>query len=285
MSTKQRGSAWSIALAFNLYKIFGYKFIYYIMYPVTFFYFLFANNVKKSLRNYYKNINQEFTLRVYFEHLRMFAICMVDRFITKVDAKSYVFKYDNIDVPTKLLNEGTILLCSHFGGWAASSSSSHVNNRVNVVMQEVLLEGIKKIEQNIDTQDNVNIIDLNKGMISVSIEIANALIKNEIVAIMGDRSSNDKAGILVDFFGKKASFNKNPFQIAYKMKKPILVYFIILTGMQEYKVEYITIQLNQEKEQETAISEAVNEYVKKFEIIIKEYPNQWFNFYEFWENK
>ena len=50
MTTKQRGSGWSIKLAFNLYKLFGYKFIYIIMYPVTFFYFIFASNVKESLK-------------------------------------------------------------------------------------------------------------------------------------------------------------------------------------------------------------------------------------------
>jgi len=283
MKTKQRGSGWSIALVFNLYKLFGYKFIYYLMYPVTFFYFIFASNIKASLKIYYKNIGQEFNNKIYFEHLRVFAICMVDRFITKADAKSYSFEYDNIEIPTKILNDGTILLYSHFGGWAASSNSSHVKNKVNIVMQEVLLDEIKEIEDSLEAKENINVIDLNQGMISVSVQIANALMDNEIVAIMADRASNEKGIIETEFFKKKAKFNKNPFQIAYKMDKPILVYFIILQGIQKYKVEYLVINLDKTKNEEEAIEIALDQYVKKYEEVIVNHPNQWFNFYNFWE--
>ncbi|RXI36542.1 lipid A biosynthesis acyltransferase, partial [Arcobacter cloacae] len=111
----------------------------------------------------------------------------------------------------------------HFGGWAASTNASHVNNKLNIVMQEVLLEGIKKIEDSLPVKESINIIDLNKGTIRVSVEIANALMNNEIVAIMGDRASNKKAEIEIDFFKRKANFNKNPFAIAYKTDKTILI--------------------------------------------------------------
>ncbi|AXH11258.1 lysophospholipid acyltransferase family protein [Halarcobacter bivalviorum] len=285
MKTKQRGSGWSIALVFNLYKLFGYKFIYILMYPVSFFYFIFATNVKKALRDYYQTINIKFTNRIYFKHLRFFAICMVDRFISKVDVKSYTFNYDDITKMTEILNKGTILLCSHFGGWAASTNASHVNNKLNIVMQEVLLEGIKKIEDSLPVKESINIIDLNKGTIRVSVEIANALMNNEIVAIMGDRASNKKAEIEIDFFKRKANFNKNPFEIAYKTDKPILIYFIILMGIQEYKIEHTIIYLDKTKEQEDAISLALSTYIQKYEEVIKKYPEQWFNFYNFWENK
>lgn len=285
MQTKQRGSGWSISLVFKLYKIFGYHFIYYLMYPVTFFYFLFASNVKKSLKIYYKNIDIKFTNKIYFKHLLIFAICMVDRFISKYDPKSYTFEYDNIDIPTKILNSGTILLYSHFGGWAASSNSSHVTNKLNIVMQEILLKDIKKIEDSLEVTNNINIIDLNQGMISVSVQIANALINDEIVAIMADRASNEKSEISCDFFNKNASFNKNPFQIAYKTDKPILVYFIVLIEIQKYKIEYFVINLDKTKTEIEAIKIALKKYTKEYENIIKKYPNQWFNFYDFWENK
>jgi predicted LPLAT superfamily acyltransferase len=283
MKTQQRGSGWSIALVFSLYKMLGYKFIYYLMYPVTFFYFIFASNVKESLKIYYKNIGLDFNNKIYYDHLRVFAICMVDRFISKVDAKSYNYLYDDIQTPTKILNNGTILLYSHFGGWAASSSSAHVTNKINIVMQEVLLDGIKKIEDDLDIKENINIIDLNQGTLSVSIQIANALMDNEIVAIMADRASNEKAELAIDFFGKNAKFNKNPFQIAYKMDKPILVYFIALVGMQKYKVEYIIVNIDKNLTEDEAILKAMKEYTNKYQQMLLKYPNQWFNFYNFWE--
>jgi predicted LPLAT superfamily acyltransferase len=282
---KQRGSAWSIQSALFLYRLFGYKFLYYLLYPITFFYFLVAKNAKEPLKIYYKNLGMEFNNKIYYEHLRIFAICLVDRFASKINPENYTFEYDNIKIPTKILESGTVLVYSHFGGWAASSSGAHVKNKINIVMQEVMLDGIKQLEKSMGLKSQLNIIDLNQGAIAVSVQIANALMNEEVVTIMADRASNKKAEMEVIFLNQKAHFNKNPFQIAYKTDKPILAYFIILTGIQKYKVEYIRINIDKSKKEEVAVKESLAQYVEKLEEIVRRYPNQWFNFYDFWEKK
>ncbi|HEY9189330.1 MAG TPA: lipid A biosynthesis acyltransferase [Sulfurovum sp.] len=282
---KQRGSGWSIKAALYVYKTLGYRFFYYLLYPITFFYFIVAKNARDGLKVYYAHLGVPFTNRRYYEHLRMFAVCMTDRFVAKVNPENYSFEYDNIEIPTKILESGTVLVYSHFGGWAASSSGAHVHNRINIVMQEAMLDGIKKIENDLERESNIHVIDLNQGTIAVSVQIANALLKEEVVAIMADRASNEKAEIEVLFLDEKARFNKNPFQVAYKVDKPILAYFIIWIGIQRYKVEYIRIDMDKNKPEEQAIEEALAIYVKKLEEIVKAYPNQWFNLYNFWEKK
>ncbi|HIP20546.1 MAG TPA: lipid A biosynthesis acyltransferase [Sulfurimonas sp.] len=285
MATKQRGSAWSIKLVFNLYKVFGYKFIYYLMYPVSLFYALISTNVKTALKDYYAHLGMEMSFFMYFEHSRTFAITMVDRFITKADPSAYKFVYDDPDRPLKIFSNATILVLSHFGGWAASSNSSRSTNVMNIVMQEAMKDGIKGIEEELGYKSTQKVIDLNKGAIAVSISIANALSANEVVAIMGDRASNPNATIEVEFLGEPALFNKNPFQIAYKMKTPLVAYFVMLTGIQEYKVEFIEIDVDYEKKVSIAIEEAVLVYTKKYEEVIKRYPSQWLNLYDFWQEK
>jgi predicted LPLAT superfamily acyltransferase len=286
MSTKQRGSGWSIKLAFNLYKLFGYKFIYYTMYPVSFFYFIFASNVKKSLRNYYKILGLKFNNWIYFEHLRMFAICLVDRFISKHDPDAYDFFYEKEEVIRKIMNTKTILLFSHFGGWASSASNPITTNNINIIMQEVILDSIKDIEDSIEKKtSNIKTIDQSMGQLSVSIEIANAISNNEIIAIMADRPTHDKYKFKTKFFNEDAFFNKNPFKISYKTKTPILCCFVINIGLQKYKVETIKLDLDFNLKEKEAIEIAIKEYVKLFENILIKYPNQWFNFYNFWEKK
>lgn len=286
MNVKQRGSGWSIKLAFNLYKLFGYKFIYYIMYPVSFFYFIFASNVKASLKIYYKTLGLEFNNWIYFEHLRMFAMCLVDRFISKHDPLAYDFLYEQKESVIKIMDTKSILLFSHFGGWASSSSNPITTNKINVIMQEVILDSIKDIENSIENKiTNIKIIDQSMGQIPVSIEIANAISNNEVIAIMADRPTHDKYKFKTKFFGEDAFFNKNPFKISYKTKTPILCCFVINTGLQKYKVETIKLDLNFNLKEKEAIEIAIKEYVKLFEDILIKYPNQWFNFYNFWEKK
>jgi predicted LPLAT superfamily acyltransferase len=36
-------------------------------------------------------------------------------------------------------------------------------------------------------------------------------------------------------------------------------------------------------DENSAVTNSLNEYVKDFEAIVKKYPNQWFNLYNFWE--
>ena len=280
---KQRGSGWSIAFVLKCYKILGYQFIYYLQYPISFFYFLKANNVKDALKAYYIQIGVPYKPYFYFEHLRIFAICLVDRFISKIEPKSYTFEYDDTSVPREILSQGSILIYSHFGGWAASSNNAPIKNQLNIVSQESMMSDIKSLENALDIPSNVKIIDLNKGMLEVSIKVANALLNEEVVVMMADRASNKKAELSIPFFGKEAKFNKNPFQVAYKMNKPLLVYFIIWKGKKHYKVEYLVIKLNKKEKEKIAIKEAMIQYVTKYEEVIKAHPQQWFNLYDFWE--
>ncbi len=233
--------------------------------------------------NYYRHHGIKLTYKLFFNHLRFFAIALVDRFITKIDSKSYKFVFDDIDRQLEIFSKATILVLSHFGGWAAASNSSRSENQMNIVMQEVINSDIKEIENSLETKSTLNIIDLNKGQIAISVEIANALMRDEVVAIMGDRSFNSKSNISYMFLGEEAYFNKNPFKIAYKMDKPLVAYFVILTGIQEYKIEFIEISFDKTKSEEESIDKAVGEYVSKYEDVVKRYPSQWLNFYNFWK--
>jgi predicted LPLAT superfamily acyltransferase len=286
MQTKQRGSAWSIKLVFNLYKLFGYTFIYYLMYPVTFFYFLFAHNVKDSLKIYYKHLGMRFTTITYFTHLRIFAVCMVDRFISRINPNIYTYTYSNFKELNDLLEEGGILLMSHYGGWAVSSNSAHTNNQIHIVMKEVLLDGIKEIENKLKPiKQNTSIIDLSKGELNVSIQIANALLENELVAIMADRTNHAKYNLMFPFLEENAYFNKNPFQIAYSSEKNLIAFFVVFTHMKTYKVIHKKIVFDFSLNKEACIKKAMHEYIALYENLLKQHPYQWFNFYNFWEKK
>ncbi|WP_026803003.1 LpxL/LpxP family acyltransferase [Aliarcobacter lanthieri] len=284
MATIQRGSGWSIKLVFTLYKFFGYKFTYYLMYPVTFFYFIFATNVYRDLKIYYEKLHIPFTKKVYYNHLFMFAICMVDRFISKYDCNSYNFTYENKELIKKQVDNGSILLLSHFGGWSVTNCKTLSTNNINVVMKEVILESIKKIENSINSPlKNINIIDQSANPIEVSIKIANAISNKECVAFMADRAVDKRFQEEVEFLGKFASFNTNPFKVAYKTQTPLNLVFVVNIGLQSYLIKSREIKMDYSLDEKEAVTNSLQEYVTNFEDIVKKYPKQWFNLYNFWE--
>lgn len=285
MSTKQRGSGWSIKLVFTFYKLFGYTFIYYLMYPVTFFYFLVAGNVKEALRDYYQHINKPFNNRVYFEHLRHFAITMCDRFVSKVSPQDYTFEVANKDELLRHLHGGGILLLSHFGGWS-SAGNCFEGFKINIVMHEVLMHTIKRIEESLASPNtNLSIIDLAKGNMYVSMHIASALLNNEIVAMMGDRATEIKHAHAVTFFGAKAAFNKNPFYLAYKTEKPLIALGVAYQKPQCYTIDFLHITMNKQNHPEEEIEKAMQAYADFTATLVEKHPEQWFNFYHFWKEK
>ncbi len=284
MATIQRGSGWSIKLVFTLYRFFGYKFTYFLMFPVTFFYFIFASNVKEALKIYYKKLDIKFTNKIYYKHLFMFAMCMVDRFISKANCMEYNFTYENRDFIKNRVDEGTVLLLSHFGGWSVSNCKTLSNNTINVVMKEVILDSIKEIENSINNPlKNIKIIDQSLNPIEVSIKIANAILDKECVAFMADRAIDSRFSQKFEFLKDKASFNTNPFKVAYKSKSSLTLVFVINSGLQNYHIYSKDISMNFDLDEEDAISNSIKLYVKEFEDIVKKYPEQWFNLYDFWK--
>ena len=288
MSQKQRVGGIVVKTLYKLYKLFGYKFVYYSLYFVVSYYFLFARNVRESLKTYYKHLNIPFSNKLYFQHLLHYAIATSDRFISKSDPELYQFENKERETLLKEIKSGSILLANHFGGWATSTNYFRDNEtNIHVVMSEAMLNSAKEFEDIIDRKHtkNINIIDLSKGLIHAYITIANALLDNESVALMGDRAIDSKHNYPVDFFGEKANFNKNPFVIAYKTKKPIILIFVIYKELLKYEVKFHKIELDYNLPVEEAINQSMKQYVKYLSDILIQYPTQWFNFYNFWENK
>ncbi len=288
MSAKQRVGGPIVKTLYTFYKIFGYKSVYYSLYFVVLYYFLFASNVRKALKKYYLKLGIKFTNKIFFKHLFNYALTTSDRFISKANPEDYTFLYKDRKVLLEDVKNGALIVSNHFGGWATASNYFNVENvKINVVMNEAMIKNAKEFEEllNKKNQDCVKIIDISKGSLATSIAIGNALLENESVAFMGDRALNEKYEYCLDFFNEKAYFNKNPFLIAYKTNKPIIALFVILKNTREYELLYKRIQLDKTKKEDVAIDIAMKQYVKALTNILKEYPLQWFNFYDFWEKK
>lgn len=288
MSQKQRVGGVVVKTLYKFYKTFGYKSVYYSLYFVVLYYFLFAKNVKDALKTYYAQLGLKFSNKIYFKHLLNYAITTSDRFISKADPQIYTFYNPNREQLLKEIQNGSILLLNHFGGWAtASNYFQEEQNKIHIVMSEAMLNSAKELEDIIDKKNkaNVNIIDLSKGSINAYIQIAYALTQNESVALMGDRAIDKKNEISLDFFGKKANFNKNPFIIARKTKKPIIVVFVILQKSLKYKLVFKKIEIETNLDKDIAVEKAMLEYRDYLTTILKKQPLQWFNFYNFWEKE
>jgi predicted LPLAT superfamily acyltransferase len=240
-------------------------------------------DVKKNLKIFYTNIGLKYSYGLYYKHLFVFAITFTDRFISRIDPNKYQFQDRWTYQDKSFFSTGGMMVFSHFGGWAMSANSIKTDKNIHIVKSEAIKSGISQIEKNLKTQNQYNTIDIKDGNISNMITISNALLNDDIVVMMADRPHNDKQKAKQKFFGIDAYWNKAPFDIAYKLKKSLIVYFVVYIKKQNYKMIRQNITYNYDIEKEQAIADAIQQYIKIYEQVVTKYPTNWLNLYNFWQ--
>jgi len=278
MGVKQYGNALGHKIILKIYNLLGYNTVSFILNFVAFYYALFTPSVKKSLESYYQHLNIDLTFFVYYKHIRYFAYSIFDRFVSRINPDELMFERENREAFMGL-KDGGIVLLSHIGGWATAAHSLKAEiPPMHIVMRESQQEKIRRVEKDKKRQNEsgVKIIDLNDGAIAANIQIANALMDNEVIAMMTDRVIDTHKEIKVRFLGTEISINRNPFDIAYRFKKKLVATFVINVDKAKYKLIFREIDL-----EDKTLDEIAQKYIDILEDVIKVYPNQWYNFYDF----
>ncbi len=118
-----------------------------------------------------------------------------------------------------------------------------------------------------------------------TIELVKALRSNEIVAMLGDRENSPHA-IEVDFFGRKTRFPPGVGMLAMITGAPVLPVFVVMEGSWKYRgiiEKPIYFDGSRRGERERVIREGMQKIARVFEDYIRRYPDQWYNFYPYWE--
>jgi len=118
-----------------------------------------------------------------------------------------------------------------------------------------------------------------------TIELVKALRNNEIVAMLGDRENSPNT-IDVDFFGRRTRFPKGVGILAMMTGAPVLPVFVVLEKDRKYRgiiEKPIYFDGSRRGERDRVIREGMEKIARVFEDYIGRYPDQWYNFYSYWE--
>ncbi len=116
------------------------------------------------------------------------------------------------------------------------------------------------------------------------LDAVKALRRNEIVAMLGDRVESQKT-MVFDFFGRKTVFPIGVAILAMATGAPVLPVFVVMERNRKYKgiIEPpIYFNPSSREDREAIIREGMERLIKKFEAYIEKYPDQWYNFYSYW---
>lgn len=128
---------------------------------------------------------------------------------------------------------------------------------------------------------NINMIAMSPDM-SHLFEIDQALAKGEIVSMPADRISGSQKFIEHDLLGAKARFPLGPFSVATMRGLDVLAVNVMKTSLGSYKIFVTPLPYDKEASRQQQIKQLSGAYVTELEKRVKQYPTQWYNYFEFW---
>ena len=158
---------------------------------------------------------------------------------------------------------------------------------VNVLIFEGEREKTQQFFETVAAENRVNFIGVG-GQDGGTIEGMQALARGEVVAILGDRTlnANEKNTVRVPFLGKEALFPIGPHLMAALSSAPILHVFAMRTRLYHYRYFIYPaeeLQLGNRSMRYEQLTQWATVLVKRIETLLKQYPLQWYNFYEVWD--
>lgn len=186
------------------------------------------------------------------------------------------------------IGKGILCITPHLGNWELGGIMLALKGyKLNVLSLKDNRENISTFRERIRMKYGIKSIYVDEDSMDTIINTANALKKGGIVALLGDRDGTSRT-IEVDFFGKKTKFPVGVAYFALASGAPVVPVFVVLRKNGRYQgiiEKPILFNHYQASNRDEAIKMGIQDIARIFERYIREYPDQWYNFYPFWSSQ
>lgn len=183
---------------------------------------------------------------------------------------------------------GAILISPHLGTWELGGMGlADLGYRVNVLTFREPDEKVNEQRRRVREERGIGVIYVDRDDSSplAIIEAVNALRRNEIVCLIGDRDGSSNT-VTVPFFGRPTPLPAGAAHLSLATGAPVIPVFVVLEEDGRYATlmdEPIIFTGGHGKNAE-AVREGMARLAAVFERYIRQYPDQWYNFFEFWNS-
>jgi predicted LPLAT superfamily acyltransferase len=293
-SSRSLGTRFGHSIFYALIHLGGKRLGYFALHWVVSYYVLCRPSIRRRSDDYLRRRfpGQSLFMR-YVNCYRMFlemGRILVDRAILgSMGPEKMNFTIHGRQELLDLVQEGRgfILLMSHVGCWqVAVSALNFLNVTVNLLLEQEQGNIDRHYFEYAGVTCPIRIIDPG-SYLGGTMQMLDVLKKGEVVSMMGDRVfGSEKSSLLIDFLGHKAPFPFSAFKIASATGAPIVVFFSYKTGYDNYVLnvsKIIKVPGNLGRSGES-YRRYLTQFVNELERYTREYPYQFFNFYNMWQS-
>ncbi|MGL4909108.1 MAG: lipid A biosynthesis (KDO)2-(lauroyl)-lipid IVA acyltransferase [Bacteroidales bacterium] len=278
------GNFWLNALMFLMRNV-SINLTYIILYLVIPFYMLFRQKGYKAIYCFFRKrfgySPWKSLCNTYRNHY-IFGQTLLDKFAVFAGKRNlFEFNIEGYEhyIDAENLEKGILFAGAHVGNFEILGYFLKANKKpINGIVFGGETAIIQTNRNNIFKEQKLTLIPINKKDLSHIFLLSAAAERGEIISVLCDRYMEGNKKINVDFLGTKANFPLGTFMIANRYELTVLVIFAIKESYKKYKVIINKIE-------GTSAKELAQKYTFLLEQMVKMHPNQWFNFYDFFDEK
>jgi len=286
---KSKGTTWGYRVFVWILRNFGVFPAYILLGFVSLYYVLFSFKTTRIVYAYFHEKLGYGTIGSLIKIYRNYYLLgqtIIDKVVVMSGLPNkFTFDFDGEENLHEIvrLKKGGLLLSAHLGNWEiAGHLLKRLNTRINIVMFDGEHLQIKDYLAGVTGERNVNVIVI-KDDLSHIYQISEAFRNNELVCMHADRFLEGNKTLAIDFLGEKARFPMGPFILATTFDVPISFVF----GMKESSLHYhffaSEIKQYAGKPKDVLRQAMLSDFAGEVEKKLKRYPEQWFNYYNFWQ--
>lgn len=298
-----------LLLVFSLMRKLPAWAVFILIYPISFFFYIFSRRGRVESKNYQKQVKKfidgKFPLKISpFRQILSFSLCVMEKmegWLGNYHYNELVTHNDDLKLLQAQLEQGkgALFIGSHLGNIELLRSlSSFGENGVSKKISVTAIMELKSTEQFNRTLNEVNpsvgfqVIDPSEIGINTVVELQEQIEQGGLVVIVGDRTSARSRSRIIreKFLGKDADFPYGVFVLALLLKAPTYYVFGLRTKTVSLRPKYHIFveksKLNFESphsKRDEKIRALCKEFVDKLEKYCVQFPYQWYNFYNFWK--
>ena len=288
-SGKSKGTILGYKIFVYCIKKLGIRAAYSVLVFVAFYYFVAYPTSFKAMFSYFRERQQfsffEAVFAVYRSYFT-FGQVLIDKIAISAGLHNkFTFDFDGVDILKQLLNEGKggILISAHIGNFEIAEkffAEIDFNCQIHIVTVDQEHSVIKEYLESItDEKPNVQFIYVKEDLSHI-FEINDALSKNHLICFTGDRYFDQSRTMHAELLGKEAHFPAGTFMLASRLNAPVAFVYV----MKEPNLHYHLYTRRAPEFKHRDAQAVLNSYTDSVSQMLKKYPYQWFNYFDFWKD-
>ena len=213
----------------------------------------------------------------------LFGTAVIDRFAMFADRR-FDLKIEGYENFRRLSEQedGFMILSSHIGcyevaGYSLVAKTKRFNALIFGGEKVTVMEGRReRLGQN-----NIRMIPVMSDMSHLFL-VNEALGNHEIVSMPADRIVGSAKTLPVNFLGAKARLPMGPFSVATMRELNVVAVNVMKTSSKGYTVYVSPLYYDKEASRKVQMQQLAESYAAELEKRVRQYPTQWYNFYDFW---